>query len=51
MLVSNGVLYAIRNWSVVYAIDVRTGKGLWRFDPKVDRSIDQGAKNLHLRLM
>ena len=40
-LVANGVLYAITNWSVVYAIDARTGKELWRFDPKVDRALDQ----------
>src|SRR5262245_11066506 len=44
-LVSNGVLYAITNWSIVYAFDARTGKELWRFDPKVDRSIGQGANN------
>jgi PQQ-dependent dehydrogenase (methanol/ethanol family) len=42
-LVSDGVLYAITNWSIVYAIDVRTGRELWKFDPQVDRSIDQGA--------
>jgi quinohemoprotein ethanol dehydrogenase len=42
-LISNGVIYAITNWSVVYALDARTGKELWRFDPKVDRKIDQGA--------
>jgi quinohemoprotein ethanol dehydrogenase len=40
-LVVNGVIYAITNWSIVYAIDARTGKELWRFDPKVDRAIDQ----------
>ena len=42
-LISNGVIYAITNWSVVYALDARTGKELWRFDPKVDHQIDQGA--------
>jgi PQQ-dependent dehydrogenase (methanol/ethanol family) len=40
-LISNGVLYAITNWSIVHAIDARTGKERWRFDPKVDRSMDQ----------
>ena len=42
-LVVNGVIYAITNWSVVYAIDARTGKELWKFDPKVDRAIGQDA--------
>src|SRR6476661_467518 len=36
-LVSNGVLYSITNWSITYAVDARTGKELWRYDPKVDR--------------
>jgi quinohemoprotein ethanol dehydrogenase len=38
-LVSNGVLYSITNWSITYAVDVRTGKELWRYDPKVDRTM------------
>src|ERR1700686_2150649 len=29
-LVSNGTLYAITNWSVVFAVDARTGKERWR---------------------
>jgi len=37
-LVYNGVLYSITNWSITYAVDVRTGKELWRYDPKVDRA-------------
>ena len=36
-LVANGVLYGITNWSITYAVDVRTGKELWRYDPQVDR--------------
>src|SRR6266496_4394103 len=39
-LVSNGVIYGITNWSVTFAIDARTGKELWRWDPEVDHSID-----------
>jgi quinohemoprotein ethanol dehydrogenase len=39
-LVANGVLYGMTNWSIVFALDARTGKELWRYDPKVDRSID-----------
>ena len=36
-LVANGVLYSITQWSVAYAVDIRTGKELWRFDPQIDR--------------
>src|SRR4051812_29027347 len=39
-LVSNGIIYGITNWSVTFAIDARTGKELWRWDPEVDHSID-----------
>jgi quinohemoprotein ethanol dehydrogenase len=39
-LVSNGVLYGITNWSIAFAVDARTGRELWRWDPKADRSID-----------
>jgi len=38
-LVHNGVLYSITNWSITFAVDTRTGKELWRYDPKVDRAI------------
>ena len=34
----NGVIYTTVEWSVVYALDARTGKVLWSFDPKVPRS-------------
>jgi quinohemoprotein ethanol dehydrogenase len=40
-LVSNGVLFSITNWSIAYAVDARTGKELWRYDPKVDRAATQ----------
>jgi PQQ-dependent dehydrogenase (methanol/ethanol family) len=36
-LVEDGILYASGVWSVVQAIDAKTGKTLWRYDPKVDR--------------
>lgn len=41
-LVVDGVMYVTAPWSVVHAIDVRTGKTLWTYDPKVPR--DQGYK-------
>jgi quinohemoprotein ethanol dehydrogenase len=37
-LVEDGVLYTSGSWSVVYAIDARTGEMRWTYDPKVDRS-------------
>ena len=32
-------MYVTASWSVVHAIDVRTGRRLWTFDPQVPRSI------------
>src|SRR5579863_2087692 len=37
-LVKDGVLYATGSWSVVFAMDAKTGKTLWRYDPKVPRT-------------
>jgi quinohemoprotein ethanol dehydrogenase len=36
-VVVDGIMYQTASWSVVHAIDARTGKQLWTFDPKVDR--------------
>ncbi|MEI9813628.1 MAG: PQQ-dependent dehydrogenase, methanol/ethanol family [Acidobacteriota bacterium] len=33
----NGVLYATLAWDVVVAIDARTGKSKWRWDPEIPR--------------
>jgi quinohemoprotein ethanol dehydrogenase len=38
-LYANGVLYGVTNWSVVYAVDARTGKQLWQYDPVVDAAM------------
>lgn len=38
-LVSNGVLYGTGAWSVVFAVDAKTGQPKWRFDPEVSRSL------------
>lgn len=38
-LVVDGVMYLTGPWSIVFAIDVRSGKRLWTYDPKVPRSI------------
>src|SRR5713226_5685196 len=37
-LVSNGVIYTTGEWSVAYALDVKSGEILWTFDPKVPRA-------------
>src|SRR5262244_393808 len=34
----NGNLYGITNWSVVFAVDARTGKERWRWDPEVNQT-------------
>ena len=34
-LVIDGVLYVTTAWSKVYAYDAKTGKELWKYDPKV----------------
>jgi quinohemoprotein ethanol dehydrogenase len=36
-LVVDGVMYVIASWSVVHAVDVRTGKRMWIYDPDVPR--------------
>src|SRR5262245_41629549 len=41
-LFSNGVLYGITNFSIAFAVDAKTGKELWRFDPGVDRAFTSG---------
>jgi quinohemoprotein ethanol dehydrogenase len=40
-LVANGVFYSVTQWSVAFAVDARTGKELWRYDPMVDRAAIQ----------
>lgn len=37
-IVVDGVMYATSTWSRVIALDARTGKQLWDYDPKVDRA-------------
>ena len=34
-LFANGVLYGITNWSITFAVDARTGKEIWRYNPEV----------------
>ena len=37
-IVVDGVMYTTSSWSIVHAIDARTGKHLWTYDPKVDKA-------------
>jgi PQQ-dependent dehydrogenase (methanol/ethanol family) len=42
-IVADGILYTTGSWSVVYAVDVRTGKLLWKHDPEVPRQAGRNA--------
>jgi len=37
-LMWNNTLYGITTWSVVFALDARTGKEIWRWDPEVNQT-------------
>jgi PQQ-dependent dehydrogenase (methanol/ethanol family) len=37
-LVHDGVIFSITQWSVVFAVDARTGKEKWRWDPEVNQA-------------
>jgi quinohemoprotein ethanol dehydrogenase len=37
-LMWNNTLYGITTWSVVYALDAKTGKELWRWDPEINQT-------------
>lgn len=39
----DGVMYVTSAWSVVYALDAKTGEELWVYDPDVDRSVGVNA--------
>lgn len=36
-VVVDGVMYTTTSWSAVYALDAKTGKQLWYYDPKVPK--------------
>jgi PQQ-dependent dehydrogenase (methanol/ethanol family) len=37
-IVVDGVIYSTSTWSIAYAFDAVTGRQLWTYDPKVDRT-------------
>lgn len=42
-IVVDGVMYVTSAWSLVYALDARTGEELWVYDPEVDRRVGANA--------
>ena len=42
-IVVDGVMYVTSAWSLVYALDAKTGEELWEHDPDVDRSVGVNA--------
>ncbi|MFO1466006.1 MAG: PQQ-dependent dehydrogenase, methanol/ethanol family [Steroidobacteraceae bacterium] len=35
-VVVDGVMYAVGNWGIVYALDAASGEELWVYDPRID---------------
>lgn len=42
-LVIDGIMYTTGSWSVTYAVDAKTGRQLWKYDPEVHRKYDNLA--------
>jgi PQQ-dependent dehydrogenase (methanol/ethanol family) len=42
-IVVDGVMYTTSTWSVVYALDARSGELVWKWDPQVPREVGQKA--------
>lgn len=42
-LVSNGIMYLTGPWSILYALDAKSGKKLWEYDPKVPKEYGEKA--------
>ena len=36
-IVHDGMMFVTSTWNIVHAVDARTGKQLWSFDPEVDK--------------
>src|SRR3974390_192601 len=41
-LVWNNAIYGITTWSVVFAVDARSGKEIWKWDPEVNQATTKG---------
>jgi quinohemoprotein ethanol dehydrogenase len=42
-IVHDGVMYATSSWSILHAVDAKTGKELWVYDPGADKSVGVDA--------
>ncbi|HAS40069.1 MAG TPA: PQQ-dependent dehydrogenase, methanol/ethanol family [Microscillaceae bacterium] len=42
-IVVDGIMYLTGTWSKIFAINVRTGKEIWTYDPKVPRTVGKKA--------
>ncbi|MGH7820128.1 MAG: PQQ-binding-like beta-propeller repeat protein, partial [Candidatus Binatia bacterium] len=42
-IVVDGVMYVTAPWSIVFALDARTGKEIWKWDPKVEKEWGRNA--------
>ncbi|MEM6800469.1 MAG: PQQ-dependent dehydrogenase, methanol/ethanol family [Bacteroidota bacterium] len=42
-IVVDGIMYVTGPWSIVHAVNVRTGKQIWTYDPKVPKHTAQKA--------
>ena len=42
-LVVDGVMYTTASWGIVFALDAKTGRELWKWDPKVDPKYERFA--------
>ena len=38
-IVVDGVMYTTGSWNMIYALDAKTGKELWHYDPKTNRAV------------
>ena len=42
-IVVDGVMYVTSSWSLVYALNAKTGEPLWKYDPQVNREVGHNA--------
>jgi PQQ-dependent dehydrogenase (methanol/ethanol family) len=42
-IVVDGVMYVTSAWSLVYALNAKTGELIWKYDPQVDRAVGHNA--------
>ncbi len=42
-IVVDGVMYVTSSWSLVYALNAKTGELLWKYDPQVPREVGHNA--------